>query len=80
MDRSTEIGLIKEINGLAEQKSAYLDQTIAHSPIARYSSPDRFAQECDAIFKKHPVIVAQSGELAGARDFVTRRDIYYIQG
>ncbi|WP_164658069.1 aromatic ring-hydroxylating dioxygenase subunit alpha [Tropicibacter sp. Alg240-R139] len=72
MDRSEEIRLIREIIGLAEQKSAYLDETISHSPISRYSSPDRFAREEAALFRRQPVVAAHSGELAGPESFVTR--------
>ena len=73
MDRNTEIGLIKQVIGLADQKSAYLDPTIAHSPITRYISPDRFEREMSAIFKRRPVVLAQSSELTGENAFLTKR-------
>lgn len=73
MDRQTEITLIKEIIGLAEQKSAFLDDAITHSPISRYSSPERFERERAMIFHRRPVIVAQSSELEGSRAFLTKR-------
>ena len=73
MDRQTEIGLIKEIIGLAEQKSAYLDQSVAHSPISRYASPERFEREQAMIFRRRPVVAAHSTELAGENDFVARQ-------
>ncbi|WP_420338336.1 aromatic ring-hydroxylating oxygenase subunit alpha [Roseibium sp.] len=72
MDRTTEISLIKEIIGLAEQKSAYLDETIAHSPISRYASPERFERERSALFRRHPMIVAHSSELEGPQAFLTK--------
>ena len=73
MQRKEEIGLIREIIGLAEQKSAYLDDAVAHSPISRYHSPERFERERALIFRRKPVIAAQSSELAGPRDFVVRQ-------
>ncbi|WP_170560179.1 aromatic ring-hydroxylating oxygenase subunit alpha [Ruegeria atlantica] len=73
MDRQTEIEQIKEIIGLADQKSAFLDDTIAHSPISRYSSPERFERERALIFRRRPVIVAQSSELEVPRAFLTKR-------
>lgn len=73
MDRREEIELIKEIIGLAEQKTAYLDDAIAHSPISRYASPDRFAEERTMIFHRKPVVAAHSSELDGPRSFLTRR-------
>ena len=72
MDRQTEIALIKEIIGLAEQKSAYLDAAVAHSPISRYSSPERFERERAMILRRKPVIVAQSSELEGKLAFLTK--------
>lgn len=73
MDRQTEIELIKEIIGLADQKSAFLDDAIAHSPISRYSSSERFERERAMIFTRRPVIVAQSSELEVPRAFLTKR-------
>jgi len=72
MERTEEVGLIKEIIGLAEQKSAYLDDTIAHSPISRYSSPERFERERETIFCRKPIVAAQSAELEGPRAFLSR--------
>ncbi|MEL6980416.1 MAG: SRPBCC family protein [Pseudomonadota bacterium] len=72
MERSEEIGLIKEIIGLAEQKSAYLDAEIAHSPISRYASPERFERELATVFRRKPVVAAHSSELQGKRAFLTK--------
>ncbi|MEL7091663.1 MAG: SRPBCC family protein [Pseudomonadota bacterium] len=73
MNRQTQVGLIKEVLGLAEQKSAFLDDSIAHSPISRYASPERFEREQAMIFRRKPVVVAQSSELDGPRAFLTKR-------
>ena len=73
MDRQTELTLIREIIGLAEQKSTHLDATIAHSPIARYSSAERFERERAMVFRRKPTIVAHSSELDGPRAFLTKR-------
>ena len=72
MDRTTEIRLIKEIIGLAEQKSAYLDPGIAHSPISRYASPERFDRERAMIFRRKPVIAAHGAEIPNQGDFITK--------
>lgn len=73
MDRATEIRLIKEIIGLADQRSAYLDNRIAESPIARYTSPERFAEEMRTVFTREPVAIAHGSELAEPSAFVTTR-------
>ena len=72
MDRHTEITLIKEIIGLAEQESTYLDDAIAHSPISRYASEERFERERAMIFCCKPMIVAQSAELEGENAYLAR--------
>ncbi len=71
MDRDEELELIREIVGLAERKSAYLDATVAHSPIRRYASAERFDQERATIFTRLPVVAARSGELDGPGAFMT---------
>lgn len=73
MDRTTEIALIKEVLGLAAQKSAFLDDSVAHSPISRYASPERFERERTMVWRRQPVVVAQSSELEGENAFLARR-------
>ena len=60
MDRATEFELIREIIGLAEQKSAFLDADISHPPIRRYASAERFDRERATIFTRVPTAAAQS--------------------
>ena len=72
MDRQTELRLIREIIGLAEQKTTCLDAGVAHSPIARYASAERFEREQAMIFRRRPMIAAHSSELVGPRAFLTR--------
>ena len=73
MDRQTETTLIREIIGLADQKSPHLDPTIAHSPISRYASPERFERETAMIFRRKPMVAAHSSELDGENAFLARR-------
>ncbi|WP_298675504.1 SRPBCC family protein [uncultured Lentibacter sp.] len=72
MDRKTEVGLIREIVGLADQKSSFLDREVTHSPISRYASPERFEREMAMIFRRKPVVAAHSSELEGQNAFITR--------
>ena len=72
MDRHTELELIREVVGLAEQNATHLDTHIAHSPISRYASPERFEREMAMIFRRRPVVAAHSSELEGAHAFVAR--------
>jgi len=71
MDRKTEIGLIREIIGLAEAKMAYLDNEVTPSPISRYASEERFERELAMIFRRKPMIAAHSTDLKNPFDFIT---------
>ena len=71
MDRKTEIGLIREIIGLAEAKMAYLDKEVTPSPISRYASEERFERELAMIFRRKPMIAAHSTDLKNPFDFIT---------
>ena len=73
MDRQTEVSLIREVIGLAEANMAFLDDAVTHSPISRYASPERFEREHALIFRRKPVVVAQSSELGSPRAFLTKR-------
>ena len=72
MDRETEVGLIREIVGLADQKTAFLDRDVTHSPISRYASPERFEREMAMIFRRKPVVAAPTSELEGENAFIAR--------
>lgn len=73
MDRATEIELIKEVIGLADQKMAYLDDEITHSPIMRYMSPERFDREHAAIFRRKPIIACLSQDIAEYGAFIAKK-------
>lgn len=72
MDRQTELDLIREIIGLAQQNATYMDTEVAHSPISRYASPERFEREMAMIFRRRPTVAAHSTELEGANAFIAR--------
>ena len=72
MDRSTEIELLEELAGLREARAFYLDDAVATSPVARYTCPERFSREREALFRALPVVVAHSSELAETDSFLTR--------
>ena len=74
MDRKTELQLIDELLALKNDGAFFLDKTVTRSPIAHYTSQERFALERDQIFRKRPLCVAHASELAKPGDFV-RRDV-----
>lgn len=74
MDRKTELQLIDELLALKSEGAFFLDKTVTRSPVAHYTSEARFAQERAQIFRKRPLCVAHTSELAKPGDFV-RRDV-----
>lgn len=72
MDRATEIELLEELAGLREACSFYLDDAVTAWPVDRYTCPDRFAREMQALFRTMPAVAAHSSELAGPDAFLTR--------
>ena len=72
LKHETEIELIDELLGLRKAKSAYLDEKITHSPIERYTNPERFARERAEIFSKFPVLIAHVSELPEEGSFLTK--------
>ena len=74
MDRETELQLIDELLALKSDGAFYLDETVTRSPVVHYTSPDRFQQEREYIFRKRPLCVAHASEIAKPGDFV-RRDV-----
>ena len=72
MKRATEIGLAKELLGLHEKKSAYLDESVAGSPVDIYFDPARFELERERIFKAVPQPLIHSSELPDPGSFLRR--------
>lgn len=72
MTREEEIRLIRELLGLEQEGSAFLDEATACSPVTRYACPDRFVAERERIFRALPVVAAHASELGGPNAFLTR--------
>ena len=72
MERAKEIALLDELLGLRRAKSAFLDEDVTFSAIARYTDPQRFETERARLFHGQPVILAHASELSGDGDFLVR--------
>ncbi len=72
MDRATEVALLEELQGLKDNGLFFLDDDVKPSPIARYTSADRFSAEMDKIFRTIPVVAAHASELPDPGSFLTR--------
>ncbi len=72
MDRRTELELLEELASLGAAQSFFLDESIATSPVTRYTCPKRFERERQELFRGLPAIAAHSSELAARDSFLTR--------
>ena len=72
MDRATELELLEELGGLRAARSFFVDDAVTAWPVARYTCPDRFTREMQALFRTMPAVAAHSSELAGPDAFLTR--------
>ncbi|MDD9909204.1 MAG: Rieske 2Fe-2S domain-containing protein [Ahrensia sp.] len=72
MDHETQVELLDEILGLRRERSAYLDETVTHSPVNRYLDEQRFSDERAQIFRKQPLLIAHSSELVEDGGFLSR--------
>ena len=70
MERATELALIDELRDLDAAGEKFLDETVAASPVDRYTSAERFALERERLFARVPAIVATSAELDGPGAFL----------
>ncbi len=47
---------------------------ISHTSVEEYYDPARYQREVALLFRKHPIVVAYSGQLRRAGDFVVHND------
>lgn len=73
MDRELEFALLEELQGLKDNGRFFLDDEVRRSPVARYASRERFADELRSVFRAAPAIAAHSSELPDAGSFATLR-------
>ena len=72
MDRDTELQLIDELLSIKEEKTFYLDEAVARSPVEHYTSQARFDLERERIFRRLPMIAAHTSEMSEPGAFVRR--------
>ena len=47
---------------------------VSHTPVEEYYDPARYQREVSLLFRRHPIMVAFSGQLRKAGDFVVHND------
>ncbi|MFO0997692.1 MAG: SRPBCC family protein [Alphaproteobacteria bacterium] len=71
MRHDVEVRLIERIQALVEAGKRETADGFYRVPVEDYLAPERHAHEMAALFRRYPLIVAQSSELAGPGAFVT---------
>lgn len=72
MDRDTELQLIDELLSIKADKTFFLDEAVARSPVQHYTSQERFDLERAHIFRRLPMIAAHTSEMSEPGAFVRR--------
>ncbi len=72
MNRETELELLDELMRLHDERSPFLADAEASSPVSNYLAPERFEAERDGLLRRMPQIAAHAAELAEAHSFVRR--------
>jgi phenylpropionate dioxygenase-like ring-hydroxylating dioxygenase large terminal subunit len=71
MDQATQIDLTRQIlTHLDAGTTATVDE-VMRNPITNFTCPDRLAREQEILFRKHPLMLALSGDLAAPGDYIT---------
>lgn len=70
MEKVKQIAIIQQIlEGLDKQRKMPIDGTIATLDTARYVDADRFEQEKEKLFERHPIVVGAASRLDNAGDY-----------
>lgn len=69
MDRQHELELIRRVLVPPKDRPRGSDHEL---PVARYTAPERFTRELDAIMRRRPNVAAMSQQLPSAGSFVTQ--------
>jgi glycine betaine catabolism A len=71
MKRETEIQIIERLLDVVKSGEPTMEASDFRIPVSRYTSQARFEAERDVLFRKYPLVVAHSSEVAEPGDFVT---------
>jgi phenylpropionate dioxygenase-like ring-hydroxylating dioxygenase large terminal subunit len=71
MRHERQVELLRRLQGVDAPRPGPLGSASMHNPASAYTSPERFAAELDALFRRQPVLVALSCELRQPGAYVT---------
>lgn len=64
MDHATQVALIRRVFSFFDSHTTELAAGPSFNPVAAYTSPQRLAAERDLLFRREPLLVGLSGDLA----------------
>lgn len=71
MNREDELALIQRAKDISAPRTTTLSAEESHSSVERYTDPQRFDREVEAIFKTQPIAYLHATELEGPNSFKT---------
>jgi phenylpropionate dioxygenase-like ring-hydroxylating dioxygenase large terminal subunit len=71
VDRSTETRIVAEFLALADADTTTLAPAVRTVPASAYTCSKRFAREQDVLFRRSPVVVGTTADVAAVGDFLT---------
>ena len=71
MERAVEVSLVERVLAHVAADSRELGPGIVRRPVADYLDPTRFAEERNALFRDHPVVVGHIAQLPKPGSFFT---------
>lgn len=74
MEQAQQVELIKRMLSHAERNDKDLAGEMGSAPVESYYDPALYKRELDTIFRRQPIVVGFSSQLAKVGDFITHND------
>src|SRR5260370_5532444 len=74
MKRADQVAYLERMLTMVRTNTRDDGPGISHTSVEEYFDPVRYQSEVDLLFRKHPIVVAFSGQVRKAGDFVVHND------
>jgi len=74
MRSSDQVAYLERMLGMVRTNTRDDGPGISHTSVEEYYDPARYQREVSVLFRRHPIVVAYSGQLRKAGDFVVHND------
>ena len=74
MQHADQVAYIERMLKMVRNNTRDDGPGVSHTPVEEYFDPARHQREVSLLFRRHPVVVAFSGQLRKAGDFVTHNE------